>query len=68
MAILTATSSEILLICHPLQVSLLYLQVREVRRLLLDLDSYDGTDPLGMFPLDLKMPAEDQDPGLGVVF
>ena len=24
---------------------------REVKRLLLDLDSYGGTDPLGMFPL-----------------
>ena len=26
---------------------------REVRRLLLDLDPYGGTDPLGMFPLFL---------------
>ena len=26
----------------------------EVRRLLLDFDPYDGTDPLGMFPLFLK--------------
>ena len=26
----------------------------EVRRLLLDLDPYGGTDPLGMFPLFLK--------------
>ena len=26
----------------------------EVRRLLLDLDPYHGTDPLGMFPLFLK--------------
>ena len=26
----------------------------EVRRLLLDLDTYGGTDPLGMFPLFLK--------------
>ena len=27
---------------------------REVRRLLLDLDPYGGTDPLGMFPLFLR--------------
>ena len=27
---------------------------REVRRLLLDLDPYGGSDPLGMFPLFLK--------------
>ena len=31
---------------------------REVKRLLLDLDSYGGTDPLGMFPLFLKRTAE----------
>ena len=30
------------------------LMQREVRRLLLDLDPYGGTDPLGMFPLFLK--------------
>ena len=29
----------------------------EVRRLLLDLDHYDGIDPLGMFPLFLKKTA-----------
>ena len=31
---------------------------REVRRLLLNLDPYGGTDPLGMFPLFLKGPAD----------
>ena len=31
---------------------------REVRRLLLDLDPYGGTDPLGMFPLFLKRTAD----------
>ena len=31
---------------------------REVKRLLLDLDFYGGTDPLGMFPLFLKRTAE----------
>ena len=31
---------------------------REVRHLLLDLDPYGGTDPLGMFPLFLKRTAD----------
>ena len=31
---------------------------REVRRLLLDLDIYGGTDPLGVFPLFLKRTAD----------
>ena len=30
----------------------------EVRRLLLDLDPYGGTDPLGMFPVFLKRTAD----------
>ena len=30
----------------------------KVRRLLLDLDPYGGTDPLGMFPLFLKRTAD----------
>ena len=41
---------------------------REVKRLLLDLDSYGGTDPLGMFPLFLKRTAEVLAPRLTVVF
>ena len=32
----------------------------EVRHLLLDLDPYGGTDPLGMFPLFLKRTTDDQ--------
>ena len=32
-------------------------EVRPLRRLLLDLDPYGGTDPLGMFPLFLKRTA-----------
>ena len=38
--------------CHPF-VSLLTFAFRlsEIRRLLLDLDPYGGTDPLGMFPI-----------------
>ena len=41
---------------------------REVKRLLLDLDSYGGTDPLGMFPLFLKKTAVVLAPRLAVVF
>ena len=36
----------------------------EVRRLLLDLDPYGGTDPLGMFPLFLKRTADVMAPVL----
>ena len=39
-----------------------------MKRLLLDLDSYGGTDPLGMFPLFLKKIAEVLAPRLAVVF
>ena len=35
---------------------------REVRRLLLDLDPYGGTEPLGMFPLFLKRTADVMPP------
>ena len=39
-----------------------------MKRLLLDLDSYGGTDPLGMYPLFLKRTAEVLGPRLAVVF
>ena len=39
-----------------------------MKRLLLDLDSYGGTDPLEMFPLFLKKTAEVLAPRLAVVF
>ena len=39
-----------------------------MRRLLLDLDPYGGTDPLGMFHLDLKRTADVMAPHLSVVF
>ena len=41
---------------------------REVRHLLLNLDPYGGTDPLGMFPLFLKRTADVMAPRLSVVF
>ena len=40
----------------------------EVKRFLLDLDSYGSTDPLGIFPLFLKRTAEVLAPRLVVVF
>ena len=39
-----------------------------MRRLLLDLEHYGGTDPLGMFPLFLKRTADIMAPHLTVVF
>ena len=39
-----------------------------MKRLMLDLDSYGGTDPLGMFPLLSKRTAEVLAPRLAVVF
>ena len=39
-----------------------------MRRLLLDLDPYGGTDPLGMFPLFLNKTADAMAPHLSVVF
>ena len=40
----------------------------DVKRLLLDLDPYGGTNPLGMFPLLLKRIADVQAPRLSVVY
>ena len=40
----------------------------EVRRLLLDLDPYGGSDPLGLFPLFLKRTGDVLAPRLSVVF
>ena len=40
------------LACHPSpSLTTFAFRSRDVRRLLLDLDPYGGTDPLGMFPL-----------------
>ena len=55
--------------CHPFpSLTTLAFRSREVKRLLLDLDSYDGTDPLGMFLLFFKRTAEVLAPRLSVVF
>ena len=52
-------SVDLLVNCHP-SPSLITFAFRssEVKRLLLDLDPYGGTDPLGMFPLFLKRTAD----------
>ena len=55
--------------CHPSpSLTTFAFRSREVQRLLLDLDSYGGTDPLGMFPLFLKKTAVVLAPRLAVIF
>ena len=50
---------DLLLTCHPsLSFTTFAFRSSEVRRLLLDLDPYDGTDPLGVFPLFRKRTAD----------
>ena len=59
---------DLQLTCHP-SPSLITFAFRssEVRHLLLDLDPYGGTDPLGMFPLFLKK-TDVMAPCVSVVF
>ena len=55
--------------CHPSpSLTTFAFRSREAKRLLLDLDSYGGTDTLGMFPLFMKKTAEVLAPRLTVVF
>ena len=55
--------------CHPSPcLTSFAFRSSEVRRLLLDLDPYGGSDPLGMFPLFLKRAADVLAPRLSVVF
>ena len=57
------------LTCHPSPMRTIFaFRSREVRRLLLDLDPYFGTDPLGMFPLFLKTTDDVMALRLSVVF
>ena len=62
-------SVDLLVTCHP-SPSLITFVFRssEVKRLLLELGPYGGTDPLGMFPLFLKRMADVLAPRLSVVF
>ena len=70
--ILTASSPGRLLIYRSLVIHLrlttFLFKLSEVRRLLLYLDPYNGTDPLGMFPLFLMRTADVMAPRLSVVF
>ena len=51
--------------CHPShRLTTFAFRSSEVRRLLLDLDPYGGTDPLCMFPLFLKRTADVMAPVL----
>ena len=55
--------------CHPFpSLTTFAFRSLEVKQLLLDLDSYGGTDPLGMFPLFLKKTALVLASHLAVVF
>ena len=60
---------DLQLTCHPSpSLTTFAFRSREVRRLLLDLDSYGVTDPLCMFPLFLKRTADVMASRLSVVF
>ena len=68
-----ASSPGSLLICHSLDhpspsLTSFAFRSSEVRHLLLNLDPYVGSDPLGMFPLFLKRTADVLAPRLSVVF
>ena len=55
--------------CHPSpSLTTFAFRSQKVKRVLLDLEPYGGTDPLGMFPLFLKKTAEVLAPRLAVVF
>ena len=52
-------SVDVPLTCHPfLSLTSFSFRLSKVRHLLLDLVSYGGPDPLGMFPLFLKITAD----------
>ena len=62
-------SVDLLVTCHPSPRLITFaFRSSEVKRLLLGLDPYGGTDPLGMFPLFLKRTADVLAPPLSVVF
>ena len=57
------------LTCHPSpSLTTFAFRSSEVRRLLLDLNPYGGTDPLGLFPIFLKRTADVIATRLSVVF
>ena len=61
--------SMLVRLCHPSPILTTFaFRSSEVRRLLLDLDPYGGTDLFGMFPLFLKRTADVMAPHISVVF
>ena len=62
-------SVDLPLTCHPSpRLTSFAFRSSEVRRILLDLDPYGGSDPLGMFPHFRKRTADVLAPCLSVVF
>ena len=62
-------SVDLPLTCHPSpSLKIFAFRLREIRRLLLDLDPYGGTYKLGMFNLFLKRTADVMAPRLSGVF
>ena len=62
-------SVDLPLSCHPSpNLTSFAIRSNEIRRLLLHLDPYGGSDPLGMFLLFLKRTADVLAPRLSVVF
>ena len=56
-------AADLPLTCHPSpSLTTFAYRSREVRRLLLDLDPYGGTDPLGIFPIFHKRTADVMPP------
>ena len=62
-------SVDLQLTCHPYpSLTSFAFRSSEVRRLLIDLEPYGGSDPLGMFPLFFKRTADVLAPRRSVVF
>ena len=60
---------DLSLTCHPSpSLTTFAFKSSEVRSLLLDLDPYGGTGPLGMFPIFLKRSADVMAPRISIVF
>ena len=63
--LIVCNAIDLPLTCHPSpSLTTFAFRSSEVRRLLLDLDPYGGTDSLGLFPLFLKKTADDMAPVL----
>ena len=62
-------SAGLPLTCHPSpRLTSFAFKASEVRRLMLHMNPYEGSDPFGMFPLFLKRTADVMAPRFSVVF